>query len=60
MEPIKSDREADKRRNRIERVVSALEQFHRVAPCYEKTARAFLSMPCIGAARTLSRYANTA
>ena len=39
------------RRNLIERCVNRLRQFRRIATRYEKTARAFLSMLCIAAAR---------
>jgi transposase len=38
--PIKYDREAYKRRNLIERCVTQLKQFRRIATRYEKTARA--------------------
>ena len=46
-----NDREAYKRRNLIERCVNRLKQFRRIATRYEKTARAYLSMLCIAAAR---------
>jgi transposase len=59
-EPIEYDREAYKRRNLIERCVNALKQFRRIATRYEKTARAFLSMLCIGAARLWIKTVNTA
>jgi transposase len=59
VEPIQYDREAYKRRNRIERCVNALKQFRRIATRYEKTARAFLSMLCIGAARIWIKTVNT-
>ena len=59
-EAIPYDREAYKRRNLIERCVNALKQFRRVATRYEKTARAFLSMLCIGAARLWIKTLNTA
>ena len=49
--PIDYDREAYKRRNLVERCVSRLKQFRRIATRYEKTARAYLSMLCIAAAR---------
>ena len=49
--PIEYDREAYKRRNLIERCVNRLKQFRRIATRYEKTARAYLSMLCIAAAR---------
>ena len=58
-EPIEYDRDAYKRRNRIERCVNALKQFRRIATRYEKTARAFLSMLCIGAARLWIKTVNT-
>ena len=59
-EAIPYDREAYKRRNLIERCVNALKQFRRIATRYEKTARAFLSMLCIGAARLWIKTVNTA
>ena len=59
-EPIEYDREAYKRRNLIERCVNALKHFRRIATRYEKTARAFLSMLCIGAARLWIKTVNTA
>ena len=58
--PIGYDREAYKRRNLIERCVNALKQFRRIATRYEKTARAFLSMLCIGAAKLWIKTVNTA
>jgi transposase len=59
-EPIEHDREAYKRRNLIERCVNALKQCRRIATRYEKTARAFLSMLGIGAARLWIKTVNTA
>ena len=59
-EAIPYDREAYKRRNLIERCVNALKQFRRTATRYEKTARAFLSMLCIAAARLWIKTVNTA
>jgi len=58
--PIDYDREAYKRRNLIERCVNRLKQFRRIATRYEKTARAFVSMLCIAAARTWIKTVNTA
>ena len=58
--PIEYDREAYKRRNLIERCVNRLKQFRRIATRYEKTARAFLSMLCIAAARLWIKTVNTA
>ena len=49
--PIEYDREAYKRRNLVERCVNRLKQFRRIATRYEKTARAYLSMLSIAAAR---------
>jgi transposase len=54
------DREAYKRRNLIERCVNRLKQFRRIATRYEKTARAFVSMLCIAAARLRIKTVNTA
>jgi transposase len=54
------DREAYKRRNLIERCVNRLKQFRRIATRYEKTARAFVSMLCIAAARLWIKTVNTA
>jgi len=58
--PIEYDREAYKRRNLIERCVNRLKQFRRIATRYEKTARAYLSMLCIAAARLWIKTINTA
>src|SRR5207244_4037243 len=58
--PIECDREAYKRRNLIERCVNRLNQFRRIATRYEKTARAYLSMLCIAAARLWIKTVNTA
>jgi transposase len=58
-EPIGYDREAYKRRNLIERCVNALKQSRRIATRYEKTAKAFLSMLCIGAAKLWIKTVNT-
>jgi transposase len=58
--PIEYDREAYKRRNHIERCVNRLKQFRRIATRYEKTARAYLSMLCIAAARLWIKTVNTA
>src|SRR5215469_8369328 len=59
-EPIEYDREAYKRRNLIERCVNALKHCRRIATRYEKTARAFLSMLCIGSAKLWIKTVNTA
>jgi transposase len=58
--PIEYDREAYKRRNLIERCVNRLKQLRRIATRYEKTARAYLSMLCIAAARLWIKTVNTA
>jgi transposase len=57
---IEYDREAYKRRNLIERCVNRLKQFRRIATRYEKTARAYLSMLSIAAARLWIKTVNTA
>jgi transposase len=59
-ELIEYDREAYTRRNLIERCVNRLKQSRRIATRYEKTARAFLSMLCIRAARLWIQTVNTA
>jgi transposase len=59
-ELTKYDREAYKRRNLIERCINRLKQFRRIATRYEKTARAFVSMLCIAAARLRIKTVNTA
>jgi transposase len=59
-EQIDYDRQAYKRRNLIERCVNRLKQFRRIATRYEKTARAYLSMLCIAAARLWIKTVNTA
>ena len=53
----KYDCEAYKRRNLIEHCVK---QFRRIATHYQKTARAFVSMLCIAAARFRIKTVNTA
>ena len=58
--PIEYDRDAYKRRNLIERCVNRLKQFRRIATRYEKTARAYLSMLCIAAAKLWIKTVNTA
>ena len=58
--PIEYDRETYKRRNLIERCVNRLKHFRRIATRYEKTARAYLSMICIAAARLWIKTVNTA
>ena len=58
--PIEYDREAYKRRNLIERCVNRLKQFRRIATRCEKTARAYLSMLCIAAAKLWIKTVNTA
>src|SRR6266536_1425292 len=58
--PIEYDREAYKRRNLIERCVNRLKQFRRIATRYEKTARAYLSMLCVAAAKLWIKTVNTA
>jgi transposase len=60
IEPIEYDAETYKHRNLIERCVNALKQFRRIATRYEKTARAYLSMLCIGATRIWIKTVNTA
>jgi transposase len=57
--PIEYDHEAYQRRNLIERCVNRLKQFRRLATRYEKTARAYLSMLCIAAARLWIKTVNT-
>jgi len=44
----------------IERCVNRLKQFRRIATRYEKTARAFVSMLCIAAARLRIKTVNMA
>ncbi len=46
--------------NLIERCVNRLKQFRRIATRYEKTARAYLSMLCIAAAKLWIKTVNTA
>ena len=58
--PIEYDHEAYQRRNLIERCVNRLKQSRRIATRYEKTARAYLSMLCIAAARLWIKTVNTA
>jgi transposase len=58
--PIAYDRQAYQRRNLIERCVNRLKQFRRIATRYEKTARAYLSMLCIAAARLWIKTVNRA
>src|SRR6266536_3628687 len=58
--PVEYDREVYKRRNLIERCVNRLKQFRRIATRYEKTARAYLSMLCVAAAKLWIKTVNTA
>jgi len=58
--PAEYHREADKRRNLIERCVGRLKPFRRIATRYEKTARAHLSMLCVAAARLWMKTVNMA
>jgi transposase len=51
---------AYKRRNLIERCVTQLKQFRRIATLYEKTARAYNSMLSIAAASFWIKTVNTA
>ncbi len=44
----------------IERCVNRLKQFRRIATRYEKTARAYLSMLCVAAAKLWIKTVNTA
>ena len=53
--PIEYDRKAYKGRNLIERCVNRLKQFRRIATRNGKTARAYLSMLCIPAAKALDQ-----
>jgi transposase len=57
--PSEYDREAYKRQNLIARGANRLKQFRRIATRYEKTARAFVSMLCIAAARLWIKTVNT-
>jgi hypothetical protein len=57
--PKDYDRDHYKRRNLIERCVNRLTQCRRIATRYEKTARAFLSMLCIAAAKLWIKTVNT-
>jgi transposase len=62
MIPPRSDRKTpiQYNRNLIERCVNRLKQFRRIATRYEKTARAYLSMLCIAAAKLCIKTVNTA
>ena len=57
---IDYDRAAYKRHNRIARCVNRLKQLRRIATRYEKTARAYLSMLCLAAARLWIKIVSTA
>jgi transposase len=46
--------------NLIERCVNRLKQFRRIATRYEKTARAYLSMPCTAATMLWIKNVNAA
>ena len=54
------DADLYKRRNLIERFFNKLKNLRRVATRYEKTARNFLAMLCIGAARLWAKFESTA
>jgi transposase len=57
--PIEYDHEAYKRRNLIERCVNRLKSSFAVLQRYEKTARAYVSMLFIAAARLWIKTVNT-
>jgi transposase len=54
------DADLYKRRNLIERFFNRLKNLRRIATRYEKTARNFLAMICIGAARLWAKFESTA
>ncbi|MCI5076419.1 MAG: IS5 family transposase [Oricola sp.] len=59
--PVKCDYRAHKDRNRIERRLNRLKQFRRIATRYDKTARSFLGVRCLAAARLwLPSFVNAA
>jgi transposase len=55
-EPVEHDRQAYRTRNRVERLVSKLKQFRRVATRYDQTAASFLAFVELAALRIWTRY----
>lgn len=59
-EHVEHDRAVYRSRNRIERLVSKLKQFRRVATRYDQTAASFLAFVELGAMMIWSRYVHAA
>ncbi len=55
-EPIPHDEQVYRTRNRVERLVSKLKQFRRVATGYDQTAASFLAFVELAALRIWTRY----
>ena len=58
-EPVAHDVRFYQLRNRVERLVSKLKQFRRVATRYDQTAASYLSFVSIAALRVWTKYVNT-
>ena len=55
-EPIRHDEDVYRTRNRVERLVSKLKQFRRVATRYDQTASSFLAFVELAALRIWTTY----
>jgi transposase len=56
---IRYDKKLYRLRNLIERLVNKLKQYRRIATCYEKTERSYLSMVTLGAILLWIKFVNT-
>ncbi len=59
-EPIRPDEQIYRTRNRVERLVSKLKPFRRVATRYDQTAASFLAFVELAALRIRTKYAHAA
>lgn len=59
-EPISHDEQVYRTRNRVERLVSKLKQFRRVATRYDQTAASFLAFVELAALRIWTKYVHAA
>ena len=59
-EPIPHDEQVYRARNRVERLVSKLKQFRRVATRYDQTAASFLAFVELAALRIWTKYVHAA
>jgi transposase len=60
VDPVRLDKKEYRERNRVERLISKMKQFRRIATRYEKLARTFLAMIHITSALIICReFVNT-